>query len=642
MLDLFTIFSKGGIVLWCFQGTCQAFGAPVNSLIKSVILQERGGSNSFSHGTLTLKCKLDNEFELIFVVAYQNILSLAYIDKFIDDIHREFRDKYKEELKNGRIFGQFDFSDDFQRVLKEAEKSSVVAKKGKQMKTFEESHKSKKTVGSMIIDTSKEEKNIINKTKKGGKTESSPQPAKKPVKQPETNDNGSLDEETIRRNREKLFNRNKPKKQEKSPKVTSKPTKKPKVATTWGMGGNAKDMDTLDWSEKPPSTNGTGDKQNGDKEFDIEDESAWVGTMKGELPNIDGLNEGEGEEEEEEEEEEEIQTASKPKAQSKTGSRFGMFNMFRGLVGSKTLDKQTLTPVLDKMRDHLTAKNVARDIAEKLCESVATKLEGKVLGTFERVTSVVKEALQESLVQILSPRRRVDILRDALDSKAHNKPFSITFCGVNGVGKSTNLAKICFWLIENGFRVLIAACDTFRAGAVEQLRTHMRHLNALHPAEKHGGHAPVQLYEKGYGKDAAGIAMEAIKFARDYRFDVVLIDTAGRMQDNEPLMRALSKLIKVNRPDLVLFVGEALVGNEAVDQLTKFNRALADFSDSDDPRLIDGIVLTKFDTIDDKVGAAISMTYTTGQPIVFVGTGQTYRDLRNLNVQAVVNALLKA
>ncbi|PIK50685.1 Signal recognition particle receptor subunit alpha [Apostichopus japonicus] len=107
-------------------------------------------------------------------------------------------------------------------------------------------------------------------------------------------------------------------------------------------------------------------------------------------------------------------------------------------------------------------------------------------------------------------------------------------------------------------------------------------------------------------------------------------------------MRALTKLIKVNQPDLVLFVGEALVGNEAVDQLTKFNRALADFSESQQPRLIDGIVLTKFDTIDDKVGAAISMTYTTGQPIVFVGTGQTYSDLRNLNAKAVINTLLKA
>lgn len=101
---------------------------------------------------------------------------------------------------------------------------------------------------------------------------------------------------------------------------------------------------------------------------------------------------------------------------------------------------------------------------------------------------------------------------------------------MNGVGKSTNLAKICFWLIENNMRVLIAACDTFRAGAVEQLRTHMKHLNALHPAERHNGKTMVQLYEKGYGKDAAGIAMEAIKFANDMNFDVVLVDTAGRMQ----------------------------------------------------------------------------------------------------------------
>lgn len=129
----------------------------------------------------------------------------------------------------------------------------------------------------------------------------------------------------------------------------------------------------------------------------------------------------------------------------------------------------------------------------------------------------------------------------------------------------------------------------------------MRHLNALHPPEKHGNHTMVELYEKGYGKDAAGIAMEAIRYARDSKIDIVLIDTAGRMQDNEPLMRALTKLIRVNEPDLVLFVGEALVGNEAVDQLVKFNRALEDYSNSSNPRIIDGIVLTKFDTIDDKV-----------------------------------------
>ncbi|KAM7290010.1 putative signal recognition particle receptor, alpha subunit [Ixodes scapularis] len=129
--------------------------------------------------------------------------------------------------------------------------------------------------------------------------------------------------------------------------------------------------------------------------------------------------------------------------------------------------------------------------------------------------------------------------------------------------------------------------------------------------------------------------------ARETKIDVVLIDTAGRMQDNEPLMRALAKLITVNSPDLVLFVGEALVGNEAVDQLVKFNQALADHSSQENPHLIDGIVLTKFDTIDDKVGAAISMTYITGQPIVFVGTGQTYIDLKTINAKAVVHALMK-
>jgi len=211
----------------------------------------------------------------------------------------------------------------------------------------------------------------------------------------------------------------------------------------------------------------------------------------------------------------------------------------------------------------------------------------------------------------------------------------IIFCGVNGVGKSTNLAKITFWLNENGHKVLIAAADTFRAGAVEQLRTHCHHLNALH-AEK------VELFEQGYGKDPSAIAGSAIKSANEKNYDVVLVDTAGRMQDNEPLMRALSKLIHSNKPDLVLFVGEALVGNEAVDQLVKFKQALSDHTPpNSEPRLIDGIILTKFDTIDDKVGAAVSMTYITGQPIVFVGTGQTYKDLKSLNASAVVKSLLK-
>uniref|UniRef100_A0AAR2JEB9 SRP54-type proteins GTP-binding domain-containing protein n=1 Tax=Pygocentrus nattereri TaxID=42514 RepID=A0AAR2JEB9_PYGNA len=454
-------------------------------------LQERTGNSSFTHNALSLKYKLDNEFELVFVVGFQKILTLTYVDKFIDDVQLHFRDRYKNELgQKGALkflVNHFEFEDDFSRLLREAEGGSI-ARPQKPMRTYNESQKSQKTVKSMI------------ETKGGDK----------------------------------------------------------------------------------------GKEQTGRKGFG------------------------------------------------------GMFGMLKGLVGSKTLTQQDMEPILEKMKDHLIAKNVAADIASQLCDSVAKKLEGKVMGTFTTVASTVKQALQESLVQILQPKRRVDILRDVLEARAQRKPFVITFCGVNGVGKSTNLAKISYWLIENGFTVLIAACDTFRAGAVEQLRTHQRRLNSLHPPEQHGGHPVVQLFEKGYGKDAAGIAMEAIAYARNQCFDVVLVDTAGRMQDNAPLMTALAKLIAVNTPDLVLFVGEALVGNEAVDQLVKFNQALADHSMSDHPRLIDGIVLTKFDTIDDKVGAAISMTYITGQPIVFVGTGQTYSDLRSLNARAVVNALMKA
>jgi signal recognition particle receptor subunit alpha len=222
-------------------------------------------------------------------------------------------------------------------------------------------------------------------------------------------------------------------------------------------------------------------------------------------------------------------------------------------------------------------------------------------------------------------------------------PYSITFVGVNGVGKSTNLSKVCFWLIQNGLRVLIAACDTFRSGAVEQLRVHVRNLSMLGVNGATNSKGRVELYEKGYGKDAAGIAKEAIAYAKDNDFDVVLIDTAGRMQDNEPLMRALAKLVAANNPDKIIFVGEALVGNEAVDQLTKFDRALRDFSSasgSGKGRGIDGMLVTKWDTVDDKVGAALSMTYVTGQPIIFVGCGQTYTDLRQLRVANVVQAIL--
>ncbi|KAM3874954.1 signal recognition particle receptor subunit alpha [Diretmus argenteus] len=652
MLDFFTIFSKGGIVLWCFQGTgvTESFTGPVNALIRSVILQERSGNNSFTHEALSLKYKLDNEFELVFVVGFQKILTLTYVDKFIDDVQLNFRDRYKNELEHKGALkllnNNFEFEDDFMILLREAEESSK-ARGPVSMRTFTESLKSQKTVKSMIETKGGDKvKEQGGKKSKNAKKEA---PAAEPVKGDqvkapsvsqktvENGNQGLTPEEVMQKKREEFFRKRMVQpveKPSKSPKPQQKP--KEKQRRVWDMGGSS--TKNLDYSHR----NGNGSHDVGDQSQDAQiDSGMHLNSMKGDLLTVDYESSEEEEEEEEEEERMAVNETSK-KAPKKGGGFGGMFGMLKGLVGSKSLTRDDMESVLDKMRDHLIAKNVAAEIASQLCDSVAKKLEGKVMGTFTTVASTVKQALQDSLVQILQPKRRVDILRDVLEARSQRRPFVVTFCGVNGVGKSTNLAKISFWLIENGFTVLIAACDTFRAGAVEQLRTHQRRLNSLHPPEEHGGRPVVQLYEKGYGKDAAGIAMEAIAYARNQAFDVVLVDTAGRMQDNAPLMTALAKLIAVNMPDLVLFVGEALVGNEAVDQLVKFNQALADHSMSDKPRLIDGIVLTKFDTIDDKVGAAISMTYITGQPIVFVGTGQTYNDLRSLNARAVVGALMKA
>ncbi|OAD55792.1 Signal recognition particle receptor subunit alpha like protein [Eufriesea mexicana] len=613
MLDLFTIFSKGGIVLWCFQNTTQMFAPSVNALIRSVILQERSGSHTFEYDSLRLQYKLDNEFELVFVVAYQKILQLSYVDKFLNDIHLEFRDRFKNELKNSKWFYNYEFQSDYEHVLAVAEQwAQTQAKIPKQMRTFDKSQKSKKTIASMI------ERKDDKDNKKQVKIQ---EVSKLDFPNNQVNHNGEINEKVLMANRMKLVQKlNQKKKVDKQKsKKSEKAGKKPRV---WELSGTIKDLAALERTKDKPEE--SGDYVPADKTL--------VGQMKGGIRDIVVEHDSEDDESDEEMEN------SKPQVQKKTNS---MFSMFKSLVGNKCLKHEDMVSVLDKLKDHLISKNVAADIAQKLCESVGVKLEGKVLGTFDSITTTVKNTLIDALVQILSPKRRVDILRDAMEAKKNSRPYVMTFCGVNGVGKSTNLAKICFWLIENNFRVLIAACDTFRAGAVEQLRTHMRHLNALHPPEKHGNQSMVQLYEKGYGKDAAGIAMEAIRFAKDSKIDVVLVDTAGRMQDNEPLMRALAKLIKVNEPDLVLFVGEALVGNEAVDQLVKFNQALADHSQSSNPHIIDGIVLTKFDTIDDKVGAAISMTYITGQPIVFVGTGQTYTDLKSLNAKAVVHALMK-
>jgi len=305
-----------------------------------------------------------------------------------------------------------------------------------------------------------------------------------------------------------------------------------------------------------------------------------------------------------------------------------------GMTTNKTLTEEDLEKPLEEMHRMLTSKNVAQDISKEICNSVKLQLVGKRMQSFHRVKTAVRQALEKVITKLLQPSndRNVDLLRSVVTKRdggtmlfrsGQNQPYVIVMVGINGVGKSTSLAKIAYYLKSNGCSPMLAACDTFRSGAVEQLNVHAKCLE-------------VPLYHKGYAKDPSAVAKEAIAHAQEEGHDVVLVDTAGRMQNNVPLMKALSKLMVENKPDLVLFVCEALVGNDGIDQLTMFNRALRS---GGHVRQIDGIVLTKFDTVSDKVGAALTMTHVTGAPIVFIGTGQKYNHLKKLSTQDVIASL---
>lgn len=238
--------------------------------------------------------------------------------------------------------------------------------------------------------------------------------------------------------------------------------------------------------------------------------------------------------------------------------------------------------------------------------------------------------MEKALTKILTPTSSLDLLREIQTTNGSGRPYVLSIVGVNGVGKSTNLSKIAFFLLQNHHRVLIAAADTFRSGAVEQLGVHVRNLKEL--SKREGGE--VDIFQKGYGKDAANIAADAVAYAAKNNFDVVLIDTAGRRHNDQRLMSSLEKFAKLAKPDKILMVGEALVGSDSVAQARNFN---ASFGPG---RGLDGFVISKCDTVGDMVGTLVSMVHATGIPVVFLGVGQHYADLRTLNVETVCRLLM--
>ncbi|CAF1398767.1 unnamed protein product [Adineta steineri] len=654
MLDFFYILTKGGLVLWCVPSSATEFIKIVNHAIDKAVLQGQGNIQKYLAplSPHQIHYKLDNEYQLVFILGYQKTLNISYADKFLDEIQKRFRDQYKGDLTIGGFSRSFPFRATYDEVLSEVESAEEEAKKAKRLpRSYEESDKKQKTVkivtkkGDVATDENKKKKPKVNapSSKQSkiaiSKTE---EDEEEEVEVEEEEENIEEEQKTIEETKEELLGEHEEKEripleelqqQQPTMSITEKLQARGKIPAPFSKAtANKPSPKAPKPKQKQMATSSNALKM----DTNGLDYTKQTGAEKTETKQV---------------------TTSAPVAARPTGGDLKAMNVetssiTSGLVdgfwsklkkvnvfASKTLTAEDLRTGIDTMREHLVSKNVASDVADKICESVSSKLAGKTLGSFESLTTNIRQAMRDTLVMILTPQRRIDILRDVVDAQKARRPYTITFCGVNGVGKSTNLAKVAYWLTGNDLRVLIAGCDTFRAGAIEQLKTHVARLNNIFNEKE----VPmIELYQRGYGKDAAGIAAEAINYAKDKKYDVVLIDTAGRMQNDEPLMVALAKLIHVNNPDLVLFVGEALVGNEAVDQITKFNQALIDHARlQSSPRVIDGIVLTKFDTIDDKVGAAISMTYTTDKPIVFVGIGQQYQDLKTINADVVTEALLK-
>lgn len=292
------------------------------------------------------------------------------------------------------------------------------------------------------------------------------------------------------------------------------------------------------------------------------------------------------------------------------------FNLFSGKIDTKQL--QT------KMIEHLVRKNVDPTFCRIVTDDVISELNN------ENVTMVTQDNFKSKMNKTLS-KVIPKFNHDSFISNIRNSTgtYSICFIGVNGVGKSTTLAKMASWLIQKGLRVYIAACDTFRAGAIEQLKVHVERF-------KHSGHE-VGFFESGYAKDDASVAKYAISKANTENYDVILIDTAGRMHNKENLMNSLSKLIKINNPDHIVFVGEALIGGDSLDHIREFNKKISEGSTG---RKIDSIILTKIDTVDDKIGQVLNFTFTSNSPIMFLGTGQSNSDLKEMNPETITDILM--
>ncbi|MDD3574710.1 MAG: signal recognition particle-docking protein FtsY [Methanospirillum sp.] len=274
------------------------------------------------------------------------------------------------------------------------------------------------------------------------------------------------------------------------------------------------------------------------------------------------------------------------------------------------ISEKDVGEILDELEMGLLESDVAFSVTEAILSRIKSDLTGSKRKIGISVDSIVRDALSDALLSVLG--EGVDICSFI---KEHERPVKVLFTGVNGTGKTTSIAKVTRYLQNNGFSVVLGAGDTFRAGAIEQI-------------DVHGERLGVKVIQHQEGSDPTAVLFDTVEYARAHKIDVVLGDTAGRFHNRANLMNQLEK-IRVIKPDLIVYVDEAVAGNDAVIRAEEFAKSVG----------MDAIMLTKVD-MDPKGGAAISVAYAVGKPLIFIGTGQGYDDVMAFNPRNVVADLL--
>jgi fused signal recognition particle receptor len=294
----------------------------------------------------------------------------------------------------------------------------------------------------------------------------------------------------------------------------------------------------------------------------------------------------------------------------------GAFSSLAKSVSEKKLSEKDLDEALFNFQLALMESDVAQNVVEGVTGDLKKQLLGMSVERSKDVEGFVKDKLRGEVLSIFTQVGDVDVLARVKEAKSKGEPFKILFLGINGTGKTTTVAKFASYMKKNGFSVVIAAGDTHRAGAIEQVSEHANRISAKVVAQR-------------YGADPAAVARDGVLYAKAHHVDVVLIDSAGRMQTNQNLMEEMSKIVRVVTPDLKIFIGDSLAGNDAVSQAELFSKYTG----------FDGAILTKVDA-DSKGGAALSICFTTKKPILFLGVGQSYDDLKRFDAKSFADSLV--